>query len=333
MIECGSTGRPRLQRIALAAMLVLTLPVAGPAGAQNYPTRPIRFITVSAPGTVGDIIPRVISQELAPRLGQPVVVENRTGGSGMVGAVAGANAPADGYNLLLSTSGTMIVNTLVYAKMPFNPKKDFEPIALIASVPLVLVVNSSSKVKTFRDLVSLARSSPGAVTYGSLGNGSTSNISAVFMKKAEGIDMIQVPYKGTTDAINDIVADRLTMMFDFVGTALPHIKSGRLRALAVATSKRLAVLPDVPSMGELGYPGFDTTMFYAVYAPAGTPRDIVSRLGEEFRAVLERPAVREKFANIVVEPGNLAGEQFSAFLAAQYTRWEAMIKSLDIPVE
>jgi tripartite-type tricarboxylate transporter receptor subunit TctC len=217
--------------------------------------------------------------------------------------------------------------------MPFDSLKDFEPVALVASVPLVLVVNASSPVKDFKDLVALARSRPGAVSYGSLGNGSTANISASILKKAEGVDMIQVPYKGATDALKDMFADRLTMMFDFIGTSLPHIRSGKLRALAVAKSRRIDVLPDVPSMEELGYPGFDTTMFYAAYVPAGTPRDIVQRLGEEFRAVLGQPSVREKFAAIVVEPGELTGERFAAYQSAQFARWRGIMKTLDIQME
>jgi tripartite-type tricarboxylate transporter receptor subunit TctC len=313
--------------------LAATVLLAAAASAQTYPSRPIRFITVAAPGTVGDIIPRVVSPELAARLKQPVVVENRPGGSGLVGATAGAHSAPDGYNLLLSTSGTMIVNTFVYAKMPFDSQKDFDPVALVASVPLVLVVNGASELKTFKDLIVLAKSRPGAVTYGSLGNGSTANISASILKKAEGVDMIQVPYKGAVDAHKDLFGDRLTMMFDFIGSSLPHIRSGKLRALAVAKPQRLDVLPEVPSMAELGYPGFDTTMYYGAYVPAGTPREIVGRLGEEFRAVLALPGVREKFAAIVVEPGELTGERFAAYQAAQFGRWSEIIKSLDIPKE
>ena len=318
-------------RNAIGALVLVLLAAA--ANAQTYPARPIRFITVAAPGTVGDIISRVVSQELAARMGQPVVVENRPGGSGLVGATAGAHSPPDGYNLLLSTSGTMIVNTFVYSKMPFDSQKDFEPVALVASVPLVLVVDAASPLKTFGDLIALAKSKPGAVSYGSLGNGSTANISASILKKAEGVDMIQVPYKGAPDAIKDILAGRLTMMFDFIGSSLPHIRSGKLRALAVAKPARLEVLPGVPSMAELGYPGFDTTMYYGAYVPAGTPGAIVERLGAEFRAALATPAVREKFAAIVVEPGDLTGEQFGAYQSAQFVRWKGIIKSLDIPVE
>jgi len=314
-------------------VLAATALLAGGAGAQTWPTRPIRFITVAAPGTVGDIIPRVVGAALAARLKQPVVVENRPGGSGLVGATAGANSAPDGYNLLLSTSGTMIVNTFVYAKMPFDSLKDFEPVALVASVPLVLVVNGASQLKTFKDLIALAKSRPGAVTYGSLGSGSTANISASILKKTEGLDMIQVPYKGATDAHKDIFGDRLTMMFDFIGSSLPHIRSGKLRALAVARSKRLDVLPEVPSMEELGYPGFDTTMYYGAYVPAGTPREIVRRLGEEFRAVLGQASVRKKFAAIVVEPGDMVGERFAIYQIGQFVRWREIIKSLDIRVE
>jgi len=314
-------------------VLAATALLAGGAGAQTWPTRPIRFITVAAPGTVGDIIPRVVGAALAARLKQPVVVENRPGGSGLVGATAGANSAPDGYNLLLSTSGTMIVNTFVYAKMPFDSLKDFEPVALVASVPLVLVVNGASQLKTFKDLIVLARSRPGAVTYGSLGSGSTANISASILKKTEGLDMIQVPYKGATDAHKDIFGDRLTMMFDFIGSSLPHIRSGKAAGPAVAKSSRLDVLPDVPSMAELGYPGFDTTMYYGAYVPAGTPRDIVQRLVEEFRAVLGQASVRKKFAAIVVEPGDMVGERFAIYQIGQFVRWREIIKSLDIRVE
>lgn len=313
--------------------MAFALFAAAAADAQTWPTRSLRFITVSAPGSVGDIIPRVLAQELGKRLGQPVVVENRPGGSGMVGATAGANSAPDGYNLLLSTSGTMIVNTFVYSKMPFNPIKDFEPVAHIATVPLVLVVGAGSKAKSVKDLVAMAKASPGSVSYGSFGNGSTNNITASMLKKAEGVDMVQVPYKGSPGAFNDMVAGRLSMMFDFIGFSLPHVRSGALRALAVATPRRLAVLPDVPTMQELGYPIIDMSMWYGVYMPAGSPRDAVRRLGEEFRVVLATPAVREKFANLVVEPGELIGERFAAFQSEQFTRWGNIVKSLNIPVE
>src|SRR5258708_18854125 len=314
-------------------ILAATALLAGGASAQTYPARPIRFITVAAPGTVGDIIPRVVSSELAVRLRQPVVVENRPGGSGLVGATAGAHSAPDGYNLLFSTSGTMIVNTFVYSKMPFDSQKDFEPVALVASVPLVLVVNGSSPLMNFKDLVALARSRPGAVSYGSLGNGSTANISASILKKAEGVGMVPLPSKGAQTATKAVFSDRLTMMFDFIGTSLPHIRSGKLRALAVAKSKRLDVLPDVPSMEELGYPGFDTTMYYGAYVPAGTPRDIVERVGRGVPAGLRHESARGEIAAIVVDPGELTGERFAAYQTAQFVRWKEIIKSLDIPVE
>src|SRR5258708_4747322 len=274
-------------------MLAASLALAAVASAQTYPTRPIRFITGAAPGSVGHTSPRVVGQELAIRLKQPVVVENRPGGSGLVGATAGAHSAPDGYNLLLSTSGTMIVNTFVYSKMPFDSQKDLEPVALVASVPLVLVVNGSSPLMNFKDLVALAKSRPGAVSYGSLGNGSTANISASILKKAEGVDMVHVPYKGAQDALKDIFADRLTMMFAFIGTSLSHIRSGRLQSLALAKSKRLDVLPDVPSMAALGYPGFATTMYYGAYVPAGTPHDIVHRLAGVFPPRLGNASLRE----------------------------------------
>ena len=303
------------------------------AHAQNYPTRPIHFITVAAAGSAGDIIARVLAADISPRLGQPVLVENHPGGSGLVGATAGAHAPADGYNMLLSTSGTMIVNTFVYSKMPFDTIKDFEPIAHAATVPLVLIVNPSSKFRSVKDIVAAARAAPGTVSFGSLGNGSTQNVSSAIIKKAESIDLIQVAYKGSPDALNDILSGRLTMMFDYIGFALPHVRSGKVRALAVSTPRRLSALPDIPTMQELGYKDFDTSMWYAVYMPAGVPKDSVRRMSAEFRAALASPSVKEKFTSISVEPGTTVGEQFAAFQAAQFTRWGNMVKSLNIQVE
>jgi tripartite-type tricarboxylate transporter receptor subunit TctC len=318
---------------AALALIGAALLMVHSAAAQNWPTRAIRFITVSAAGSTGDIIPRVVAAELSPRLGQPVTVENRPGGSGLVGATAGAHSAPDGYNMLLSTSGTMIVNNFVYAKMPFDTLRDFEPVAHVATVPLVLVVNPNSKFRAVKDLVAAARSAPGSVSFGSLGNGSTQNVSSAILKKAENIELVQVPYKGSPDAFNDIMSGRLTMMFDFIGFSLPHIRSGKLRALAVGTPQRLTALPDIPTMQELGYRDFDTSMWYASYMPAGTPREIVRRMSEEFRAVLGGPVVKEKFTAIAVEPGTTVGDQFAAFQAVQFKRWGSMVKELSIQVE
>jgi len=333
MFANRDNGFPRaLPILKVVFGMVLAYGMADAATAQSYPTRPLRFITVSAPGSVGDIIPRVLAQELDKRLGQPVVVENRPGGSGMVGATAGAHATPDGYNILLSTSGTMIVNTFVYSKMPYDSLKDFEPVALIATVPLVLVVSANSPAQSVKDLVAMARKEPGSVSYGTFGNGSTNNITTTLLTRAEGVDMVQVPYKGSANAFTDMVAGRLTMMFDFIGFSLPRIRSGKLRALAVATPKRVNVLPDVPTMQELGYPIHDMSMWYAVYAPAGTPRAIVQRLGTEFKAVLGTPAVQEKFKALVVEPGSLNSDEFKAFQTEQFKRWGDMVKPLGILV-
>lgn len=326
------TLQKRLFVRACFALAFATLLSQG-AAAQTWPNRAIRYITVSAPGSAGDIIPRVVAAELTPRLGQPVTIENRPGGSGLVGATAGAHAAPDGYTMLLSTSGTMIVNTFVYSKMPFNTLKDFEPVAHVATVPLVLVVNPDAKYRSVKDIIDAARSSPGSISFGSLGNGSTQNVSSAIIKKAENVDLVQVPYKGSPDAFNDILSGRLSMMFDFTGFALPHIRSGKLRALAVGVSRRLAALPDVPTMQELGYRDFDTAMWYATYVPAGTPRDIVRRLGEEFRVVLASPVVKDRFTSLAVEPGSMVLDQFAEYQQAQFRRWGGMVKDLNIPVE
>jgi tripartite-type tricarboxylate transporter receptor subunit TctC len=316
-----------------ALFLVLAqavLPHAVRAQASDYPNKPIRFIAVGAPGSISDIVPRILAQELSAGLGQSVVVDNRPGGSGQIASIAAANSPADGYTMVLNAVGSHVIAPLL-GKITFDPVKDFIPIALAASMPLVLVVDpASTPVTSVKQLVELAKSKPGTLSYGSMGYSSTPSIATQLLQKAAGIELIHVPYKGTAAAIQDISGGRLTMLFDTVGTALPHVKSGKLRPLAVSSPRRSAVLPDVPTMQELGFAGFDVELWYGVWVPANTPADRVKRLEAEFAKVLEKPSVVERLQGMGLGVQPIVGEKFAAYQEREFAKWRGITADLNI---
>jgi tripartite-type tricarboxylate transporter receptor subunit TctC len=300
------------------------------AQGSEYPNKPIRFIAVGAPGSISDIVPRVLAQELSAGLGQPVIVDNRPGGSGQIASIAAVNSPADGYTMVLNAVGSHVIAPLL-GKITFDPVKDFIPIALAASMPLVLVVDpSSTPITSVKQLVDLAKSKPGTLSYGSMGYSSTPAIATQLLQKAAGIELIHVPYKGTAAAVQDITGGRLTMIFDTVGTALPHVKSGKLRPLAVSSPKRSAVLPDIPTMQELGYAGFDVELWYGVWVPANTPADRVKRLEAEFTRVLEKPSIIERFQGMGLGVQPLVGEKFAAYQTKEFAKWRNILADLNI---
>jgi tripartite-type tricarboxylate transporter receptor subunit TctC len=302
------------------------------AHAQAFPSRPLRFFSTGTPGSVSDIIPRVLSAEFERGLGQSVVVENRPGGSGLVGASAALAAPADGYSLFLGSIGTMTINPYVIPRMPFDSARDWIGIGLVAAMPLVVVVNpTATPVRDFAGLVALARQRPGEISYGSVGAGSTSNILAAMLMRDAGINLIHVPYAGFSQAIAEIIAGRLTFMFADFGTAIGQIQNGSLRPLAVSTEQRSRLLRDVPTMKDLGY-DHDVTLWYGVYVRSGVPADIIRRLTVETQRAATQPSVRERFANLGLEGGNLYGEEFQAFHLAELERWRRLIPALGIQV-
>ncbi|MFT8247221.1 Bug family tripartite tricarboxylate transporter substrate binding protein [Roseomonas sp. BN140053] len=318
-----------LRRSALAAGAAFFM-VSPAARAQGeYPSRPLRFVTSGTPGSVSDILPRLISPEMEKLLGQPVVVENRPGGSGLVSASAVMGAPPDGYTLLIAAVGTMAVNPHVIPRMPFDPARDFQGLALIASMPLVLVVGSEAPVQDVQGLLATAKAQPGTISYGSVGAGSSANIAGAILAHGAGLELIHVPYSGYSQAVAELMAGRLSCMFVDFGTALGQIRQGGLRPLAVSTADRSDLLPDVPTMRELGHE-MDVTLWYGAYVRPGAPAAASRQLGAVMTQVIRKPEIRQKLAAYGLRPGDLFGEDFQTFHLAELARWGKALPALGI---
>jgi tripartite-type tricarboxylate transporter receptor subunit TctC len=283
------------------------------AHAQNYPTKPVRVIVAFSPGGVTDIIARIVMPKLAETWGQPVVVENRAGAGGSLGAVAVARSPADGSVLLVHSSGYAI-NAAITASLPYDPYKDFIPVAHLGSQPQVLVVNPASSYHSVRDLIAAAKAKPGQVTYGSAGVGSGAHFNAEKFRIAAGIEVLHIPYKGGSDAINDTAAGRLDFTFNTLTLALPFIRDGRVRVLGVSSSRRSKLLPELPTIAESGVPGFEFTFWNGLWAPAGTPAPIVEKIAHDLAAVMATPDVRERFARLGAENVTMNPAAFGRFV-------------------
>jgi tripartite-type tricarboxylate transporter receptor subunit TctC len=323
-----------MQRRLPAALAAAALALAGGhAGAQSaYPSKPVRFIVPSAAGGGTDIIARAIAQKLSEALGQQFVVENKPGAGQMIGIEAAARSPADGHTLLMAAS-TLAINPIMYKKVPYDPLRDFAPITQAASLPNVLVVNPSLPVTSVRELIALAKREPGKLAYASAGVGTSPQMSVELLKSMAGISMLHVPYKGTTPGVVDLLAGQVQLMTPNLLTALPHIKAGKLRALAVTSGKRTDALPDVPTIAEAGVPGYESVQWYGVLAPAGTPREIVQRLYTEIAKSLRAGDVRERLAADGAEPVGNTPEQFAAFIRAEIDKWAKVAKAAGIQPE
>jgi tripartite-type tricarboxylate transporter receptor subunit TctC len=300
-------------RRAAAALLVL---FATAAGAQGYPSKPVRVIVPFSPGGVTDIIARTHAAKLAELWGQAVVVENRPGAGGSLGAAVAARAPADGYLLLVHSSGYAI-NAAVNANLPYDYRKDFVDIAPLGSQPMVLVVAPNSGIKSLAELLAAAKAKPGQVAYGSAGIGSGAHFNGEKFRMAAGVDVLHVPYKGGADAINDTMAGRLTFTFNTVTLALPFIRDGRLVALGVSSRSRSELLPDALPIAEAGIPGFEFTFWNGLWAPAGTPAAIVERINRDVTRVMELPDVLERFSRLGAEPMRMTPAQFARFVRSE----------------
>jgi len=316
---------------ASLCLLGLCLPDIGSAGAQEaYPSKQIAFITPGTPGSTSDIMPRMIAQELAPRLGKPVVVENRSGGSGLVSANSAIGLPADGHTLWLGTMGTLTINPYVMDTMPFDSLKAWTPVAMVAAMPLVLVINpEKTPVKDVAGLIELAKQNPGKVTFGSAGIGSSYAISMFLLGKQAGVKMTHVPYKGTSPAVSDVLAGELTAMVPDIGLVRAQIADGRLRPLAVTSATRSAMLPDVPTFRELGY-DIDISLWYGVFVRAGTPEPIVERLADELRVVMKSPMIKQRWDSLALIVGDKFGDDFARYYRSEYERWGTLLKPLGI---
>jgi len=286
-----------------------------------------------APGGGNDTVARLVSDGVTAELGQPVVVENRPGAGGVVGAEAVARAPADGYTLFLGGVGSHAINPNLHAHLSYDPIRDFAPITLVASAPLVLVVHPSVLAKSVRELVALAKAQPGHLNYASNGNGSSSHLAAVMFDSMTGADMVHVPYKGLSPALTDLLSGQVQLMFSSVVAILPHVKAGKLRALAVSSPARMALLPDLPTIAESGVPGYESSSWYGILAPAGTPPEVVKRLNAALVKVIAQPAFRDALAREGAEPVGNSPEAFGAFIKAEKERLGDVIRQAKLPMQ
>jgi tripartite-type tricarboxylate transporter receptor subunit TctC len=296
------------------------------AMAQSYPSKSIRMVVPYAPGGGVDIIARATAQELTKRIGQQIIVDNRTGGGGNVGSDAVAKSAPDGYTLMMASPANTI-NPSLYAKMPYDPMRDLAAVALIASVPAVLLANRSLPVANVRQLVALAKSKPGALTYGSGGSGTTEHLAGEMFKSFAGIDMLHVPYKGGAQVLTDVIGGQIALMFVNQVFALPHVQGGKVRALAVTGSARSPSLPDVPTFVESGFKDFVVSVWWGVMGPAAMPKDIINQLNREIVASLSSTEMKERLQSMSAQPIGGTAEQFAAFFAAETKRWAPIVKA------
>jgi len=324
---------PTLQRRITRLLLLCLLALASAAYAQEYPTRPIRLIVPFAPGGGNDTVARLVGDSLGKRLDQPVVVDNRPGAGGVVGAESAAKAPADGYTLFLGGVGSHAINPNLHKDLPYDPIKDFAAVSLLASAPLILVVHPSVPAQSVQQLIAYAKSHPGKLNYASNGKGSSSHLAAVMFSNLADIDMVHIPYKGLAPALTDLLSGQDQLMFSSVVAILPQVRAGKLRALAVTSHKRMALLPDIPTIAESGLPGYETSSWYGILAPAGTRPEIVRRLHDEIVKVLAQDDVRQALAREGAEPVGDTPEEFTEFIRAEGQRLGAVIKSGKVPLE
>jgi len=312
-----------IKRHALAAFALLAL--AGLAHAQSYPNQSIRLIVPWPPGGGVDTTGRMIAQPLSQRLGQSILVDNRAGAGGNIGTEFAAHQKADGYTLLMGSISPNAVNQHLYARLGFDPIKDFAPITFVSSVPNILVVPASSPYRTVKDLVDAAQANPGKLTYASAGVGSSQHLAAVQFKTATKIDVLHVPYKGTAPAETDLVGSQVTFMLDTT-TCLPFIAGGKMRALAVASKARNPALPDVPTLDEAGVPGVYASSWYGLMAPAGTPKEVIDRLSKETREILQTPEMKKRMAEFGAEIGGGTPDDFMSFIVSEIKRYEEIVR-------
>ena len=312
------------RRMLRASIALSCLPAI--ARAQTYPAKPIRYLVPVAAGGGSDMVARVVTERWGRALGQQFLVDNQSGGGGVVASQTTAHAAPDGYTLMQGYVATHGINPAT-RRVPYDAVKDFTPIGMIGGTPNVLVVNSTLPVKTFAEFVDYVRKNPGRVSYGSAGNGSLTHLTMELFKQRIGGFMLHVPYRGIAPAFNDLLGSQTQAMFPGLAAAMPHLRSGRVRALAVTGSERNALLKDVPTLDELGYKGFDAMQWYGVVGPAGLPAEIVKRLDDALMAVLKEPELRERLSVEAIEPMPMSPEQFGQFMRADIQRWTALAKA------
>lgn len=312
--------------LALAAG-VTVLAGAGQAQTPDYPTKPIRIVVTFPPGGSTDVVVRMLVPRLNEKLGQQVVVDNRPGAGGNIGLTAVARAPADGYTLGVGAAGGLSANVSLYAQMPFDPVKDFKPVTMLAAIPFVLIGHPSVAAKNQRELITLAKATPGKLSIGHGGNGTAMHLSAQLFGQMSDARFVEVPYRGSGPAALDVLAGQIPLAVVDLPSALQHIKAGKLVAYAVTSPQRLSMLPDVPTVSEAGLTGYDSTGWFGLVAPAGTPAPIVARLNAEVTAALNDPEIKSSMRNLGVEPAPSTAAEFEAYIRSETVKWAKVIKT------
>ncbi len=332
-----SSGLPagfqgRLVRVLLVAAMALPA-VANAQAATAYPSKPIRLVVPFPAGGSLDVVARAIGQKLTEAWGQPVVIDNRPGAGGNIGADLVAKSAPDGYTILEGALSTHAVNVSLYAKMPYDPVKDFAPITLVAVTPNVLVLNTSFPVNTVPELLAYARTNPGKLSFGSGSNGSAGHLAGELFKTEAGVDMVHIPYKGGAPALQALLAGDTQLMFDNLANSAAQIKAGKLKALAVTTAKRSALMPELPTLSETGLPGFDIYTWWGFMAPAGTPKAIVAKLNTEVKRILASPEMKAFFAQQGAEPAADTPEEFAALIKSEIDKYARIVKQSGAKVD
>jgi len=299
----------------------------------NYPNRPIQLVVTVPPGGAADIVARVIGAKLSDALGQPVLIVNRAGAGGTTAAAQVAKSEPDGYTLLLNTIATHGIGPHIYANLPYDPVKDFSPVILVVKLPLIMVVNAELPARTVNDVIALAKAKPGELSFCSSGSGGAPHLGGELFKSLTGTDLLHVPYRGSGPAVIDLIAGRITMMFDATPSLLPNITAGKLRPLAAASPQRHRLLPDIPTFAELGYPGMDIALWYGIAAPGGTPAPIVQRLNAELAKIVDMPDVRKTLTEQGADLQGGSTEDFAAFMRNESARWGQVVKQAGIKPE
>jgi tripartite-type tricarboxylate transporter receptor subunit TctC len=321
------------RRLSIAGLALAVALLVQPAAAQEYPSKPIKFIVPIAAGGLTDTLSRALGQRLSERVGQPMVVDNRPGAGGIIGMEAAAKSAPDGYTIVMVYQGLASVNPILFKVPPYETLRDFVPIAQVATFPMVLVVNASAPIGSVKELIEQARAKPGSMNYGSAGNATTSHLVMELFKRKAGLDLLHIPYKGEAPALTELLGGRVSVTFNSLPSVLAHIRSGKVRALAIATRERSRLLPDVPTITEAGIADLEVPGWYGVLAPAGTPRQIVERLSREFNAVVSEPDTRARLAAQGIDVGGTSPDAFGKWIREETERWRKVIADAGIQAD
>jgi tripartite-type tricarboxylate transporter receptor subunit TctC len=320
-----------MMRLVAALLAVACSLLAPPSFAQGaWPQKPIRLIVPSPPGDGSDLMARAIGDKLTQALGQPIVVDNRQGAGGRVGTEAAAKAAPDGYTLIMGNAGSHGINAALYKDLPYDVERDFAAITQVMRAPNVLVINPSLPAKSVAEFIALLKANPGKYSYGSGGNGSSAHFTAELFKSMAGVDIAHIPYKGATPALTDVIGGQVVMFMGNLPPAMGHIKADRVRALAVTTAQRSSLVPDLPTIAEAGLPGFETVAWFGLFAPAGTPREIVARIRDEVAKIVQQSDIRERIVTLGGEPVGNTPAEFATIVRGDVAKWKGVAKAANI---